>query len=154
MKKNIDWQTLHKAAREAMKHAYAPYSNFHVGAALLCEDGTIITGCNVENISYGLTNCAERVAIGRAVVEGHRRFQALVVTTLADKPTPPCGACRQVIVEFAANMPIRCHGKHGFIVTESNKLLPHAFTPTHMRTNPRGNSPRKTARKLKKNLDL
>lgn len=135
MKNTIDWTLLHTHARAAMKRAYVPYSKFQVGAALLSNDGTIITGCNVENVSYGLTNCAERVAIGRAVAEGHHHFRALVVATLATKPTPPCGACRQVIAEFASKLPMRCYGKtpRTFVTTDISKLLPNAFTPNNMR---------------------
>jgi cytidine deaminase len=80
--------------------AYAPYSNFFVGAALLCEDGTIVDGCNVENASYGLCICAERTAMARAVADGHRRFPAVAVATASSPPSPPCGMCRQFLAEF------------------------------------------------------
>ncbi len=90
-----------KAAAEASGRAHAPYSHFHVGAALLTEGGQVYTGCNVENISYGLTNCAERTAIFKAVSEGHRRMTAIAITCADDKVFPyPCGACRQVMTEF------------------------------------------------------
>ena len=90
-----------KAAAEASRYAHAPYSHFQVGAALLTEDGHIYTGCNVENISYGLTNCAERTAMFKAVSEGHRRMTAIAVTCADEKVFPyPCGACRQVMAEF------------------------------------------------------
>jgi cytidine deaminase len=87
------------AARVAQRKAYAPYSKFPVGAALLTKSGKLFTGCNVENASYGLTICAERVAIGKAVSEGHRQFCAIAVVAPSKEPTP-CGACRQVLAEF------------------------------------------------------
>jgi cytidine deaminase len=95
------YDDLLKAAMEVREQAYAPYSGFKVGAALLGESGRIYKGCNVENVSYGLSSCAERNAIFRAVAEGERRFSAVAVVTGASSPTPPCGACRQVLVEFA-----------------------------------------------------
>lgn len=88
------------AAWQARDNAYAPYSNFHVGAALLAADGRIFSGCNVENISYGLTNCAERVAMGAAVSAGVREFLAVAVVADTTVPISPCGACRQVLAEF------------------------------------------------------
>lgn len=97
----IDHEALITAATEAHGRAYAPYSHFHVGAALLGESGRIYRGCNVENVSYGLTSCAERNAAFGAVLEGERSFRAVAVVTGADTPTAPCGACRQVLVEFA-----------------------------------------------------
>ncbi len=96
----MDWDSLVKAAWETRDKAYAPYSNFHVGAALLAEDRRVFTGCNVENLSYGLTNCAERVAIGAAVAAGVRRFLAVAVVADTAVPISPCGACRQVLAEF------------------------------------------------------
>lgn len=96
----MDWDSLMEAAWLARDRAYAPYSNFHVGAALLAADGRIFTGCNVENISYGLTNCAERVAIGAAVAAGVREFLAVAVVAETGVPISPCGACRQVLAEF------------------------------------------------------
>ncbi|MES2437707.1 MAG: cytidine deaminase [Verrucomicrobiota bacterium] len=96
----MEWDNLVEAAWRVRESAYAPYSNFHVGAALLAADGTVFTGCNVENISYGLTNCAERVAIGAAVAAGSRRFLAVAVVADTAVPISPCGACRQVLAEF------------------------------------------------------
>ena len=96
----MDWDKLVAAAWQAREAAYAPYSNFAVGAALLAKDGRIFMGCNVENISYGLTNCAERVAIGAAVAAGVREFIAVAVVADTGVPISPCGACRQVLAEF------------------------------------------------------
>ena len=96
----MEWDALLEAAWKVREEAYAPYSNFSVGAALLAADGRVFTGCNVENISYGLTNCAERVAIGAAVAAGVREFLAVAVVADTGVPISPCGACRQVLAEF------------------------------------------------------
>jgi cytidine deaminase len=119
-------------AREARAHAYAPYSRFYVGAALLATDGRVFTGCNVENASYGLANCAERVAIGKAVSEGAREFAAIAVTGPDDvTPTAPCGACRQVLYEFGPDMPLIMPAADGdgYQLTSVGELLPGAFGP-------------------------
>lgn len=97
-----EWSVLRLASRQARDHAWAPYSGYSVGAALLTESGEIITGCNVENASYGLTICAERVAVCAAVALGHRRFRAISIS-LTGVPVP-CGACRQFLVEFSPNL--------------------------------------------------
>ena len=94
------------AARAARERAIAPYSKFRVGAALAARDGRIFTGCNVENASYGLTVCAERVALLKALSEGVRDFTALVVVADTDAPTPPCGACRQLLWEYCGDIPV------------------------------------------------
>lgn len=125
---NADTKTrLMQAAVAARARAYAPYSKFSVGAALLSTDGTIFSGCNVENASYGLTVCAERVAIGAAVVAGHRTFSAIAVC--ADPPASPCGACRQVLVEFNPDMPVLLVGADGQFSSETTAaaLLPGFF---------------------------
>ena len=100
-------EQLIQLAKEAMGHAYAPYSGFHVGAALLCRDGTVYQGCNIENSAYGPTNCAERTAFFKAVYDGHRDFNAIAICggkggTITGF-TPPCGVCRQVMKEFCAD---------------------------------------------------
>ncbi len=103
---STDYLRLLVAARAVRTNAIAPYSNFRVGAALLAEDGTVYTGCNVENATYGLTICAERVALFKAVSEGARKFQAIAVVADTAEPTPPCGACRQLLWEFAGDIEI------------------------------------------------
>ena len=109
-------------------HAYVPYSHFTVGAALLAEDGRIFTGCNVENVSYGLTNCAERVAVGKAVSEGARRFRAIAVVGPDDDAwCSPCGACRQVLFEFGSFPVIGGDGQGGLRIMGTDELLPGAF---------------------------
>ncbi len=95
-----------EAARRAREFAHAAYSHFKVGAALECEDGTIVTGCNIENATYGLTVCAERVAMFKALSEGHRAFRRVAVVADTDEPTPPCGACRQILWEFGGDLEV------------------------------------------------
>ena len=113
-------------AYEARKKAYAPYSNFTVGAAILTESGKIFRGANIENASYGLTICAERVAAVSAVAAGEKKFK--VIAIFADKLTSPCGACRQTLYEFAPDMKVISCGKDGNAkITTLKKLLPRAF---------------------------
>ena len=99
-------QALIEAALAARLHAHAPYSNFLVGAAIEAEDGRIFTGCNVENATYGLTLCAERVAVFKAISEGVRKFKAIAVSADSERLTPPCGACRQILWEFLGDVPL------------------------------------------------
>lgn len=120
-------EALIERAREAQKKAYVPYSNFPVGAALITEDGSIFTGCNVESASYGATNCAERVAIQKAVSEGYRSFTHLAIVG-KDDFTAPCGICRQVIMEFGPEARIILAGKEDYVVYNAEDLLPYAFT--------------------------
>lgn len=117
-----------EAATAAREAAYAPYSKFRVGAALLCADGTVFTGANVENASYALTVCAERTAIATAVCAGHRDFAAIAVVTDADGCCPPCGACLQVMWEFNPDMPIIMTGPNGQErITTVRTMLPDGF---------------------------
>lgn len=116
------------AARAAKQRAYAPYSEFRVGAALQSADGRIFTGCNVENASYPVGICAERVALGTAVASGARRFGRLAIATDAARPTPPCGMCRQALSEFGLELEIESAGRAGASVRwQLRDLLPAHF---------------------------
>ena len=121
-------QELIAKAREAMKRAYAPYSKFHVGAAIEADDGRVFVGCNVENASYGLTICAERMAAGSAAVAGARKFKRVVVTTQVEPPASPCGACRQFLLEFGSDMEIIGVGPKTERRWTLRQLLPDAFS--------------------------
>jgi len=121
------------AARSAQARAYAPYSRFRVGAALEGVDGTVFTGCNVENASYGLTICAERAAICAAISAGVKRFRRAVVVSDVDPPAAPCGACRQVLAEFGLDLPIEGVGTKSTVTWRLSDLLPHAFGPEQLR---------------------
>jgi len=124
---------LEKAARAAAKNSYSPYSKFRVGAAIVAGSGKIYTGCNVENASYGLCNCAERTAIFTALAAGERTVKAVVVYTPTAAPTSPCGACRQVINEFGpAALIIGVCDSAERIETTLDRLLPHAFGPANL----------------------
>ena len=129
----INWAELEKQARAAARNAYVPYSRFSVGAAILTSDGKIVRGCNVENASYGLTNCAERTAIFSARADGMTEVLAVCIYTPTDTPTPPCGGCRQVLNEFGPDMAVRaiCNGD-GVINTTLSQLLPGAFGPKNL----------------------
>jgi cytidine deaminase len=128
-KRTGDAAALARAARAARRRAYAPYSRFRVGAAVQA-DGEIHSGCNIENASYGLTVCAERVAVVTAVAAGARRIDGIAVATGTDEPTPPCGMCLQTLAEFAGpELPVRLVGARGGTVdTTLGELLPRAFT--------------------------
>lgn len=127
-------ENLSKLANEMLEKAYVPYSKFPVGAALVTKDGKIYTGCNIENASYPLTNCAERTAVFKAVSEGDKEFQTIVVTADTEGPVSPCGACRQVLVEFCEpEMPVVLTNKKGDIKeTTVSELLPGAFREKDM----------------------
>ena len=117
-----------EAAKKARENAVATYSNFKVGAALETASGKVFTGCNVENASYGLTVCAERVAIWKALSEGEREFRQIVVAADTGELTPPCGACRQIIWEFCGDVPVTLTNLDGNSETVSmSELLPRAF---------------------------
>lgn len=116
-----------KIAQEAREHAYAPYSGFKVGAALMDRSGRVFSGCNVENASYGLTVCAERVAVFKAVSEGQSQFSRLLITG-GEEIITPCGACRQVLAEFAPDLVVICASDSGMMVQyDLKELLPQAF---------------------------
>jgi cytidine deaminase len=116
------------AAFQALENAHAPYSEYLVGSALLCADGTIIKGCNVENASYGLTNCAERTAIFSAIAAGKKEFTAMAITATGKSTPFPCGACRQVLVEFCQpDFPIYIAKSGGFDTITLGELLPNSF---------------------------
>ena len=115
-------------AVDMLERSYCPYSHFAVGAALECEDGTVFTGCNIENAAYSPTLCAERVAVGKAVSEGHTRFRRIAVAGGGEAPCVPCGVCRQVMMEFAPEMEVIClNGKGEAKHFTLKELLPYGF---------------------------
>ena len=116
----------------AREKTYSPYSHFGVGAALLCEDGAIYEGCNIENASYGLTNCAERTAIFKAVSEGHTKFKALAVVADTEGPCAPCGACRQVVAEFKIPIIIMGNLMGNVKIVTIEELLPFSFSESEL----------------------
>lgn len=126
----MNYKELEKIAIEAAAKAYAPYSKFKVGAALLCRDGQIIQGCNIENLSFSLTNCAERTALFTAIAMGKKEFSAIAVySPNAENPLPPCGACRQALSEFVKeDFILRLGDKHGrFVESSFASLFPSPF---------------------------
>jgi cytidine deaminase len=123
-----DSDALVSAARGARLRAIAPYSHFLVGSALVTRDGQVITGCNVENASYGLTMCAERVALLKALSDGHREFAAIAVVADTESPTPPCGPCRQLLWEYCGDIPVVLANLQRTAATHQlADLLPHPF---------------------------
>ena len=123
-----EYETLITAAKLARENAHAPYSNFRVGSALRATSGRVFGGCNVENATYGLTVCAERVAIFKAISEGERGFDAISVVTDADTLTPPCGACRQLIWEFCGDVPVILSNLKGQTqILQMRDLFPKPF---------------------------
>lgn len=131
----MDYRALMDLAIEATHKAYAPYSKVHVGAALLGKSGAVYTGVNVENASFGATNCAERTAIFKAVSEGEQNFTAIAVASNLDHPISPCGICRQVIVEFGVDIDVILGDENHFNVYKASELLPVGFYKTELLDN-------------------
>ena len=128
-----DYDPLIDAAKRARENAHAKFSNFKVGAALRTSSGKIYGGCNVENATYGLTVCAERVAIFKAISEGERKFDAIAVVTDTDTLTPPCGACRQLIWEFCGDVPVILTNLKGNVETlPMSQLFPKPFDSSNL----------------------
>ena len=118
-----------KIAKEMMQYAHAPYSGYKVGAALLCEDGSVYGGCNVEGSSYGTTICAERTALVKAVSEGKKSFKSIAVCSSGNDYCTPCGICRQMLHDFSPEMKVLCANNDGeYIEYTLKQLLPHAFS--------------------------
>lgn len=134
----MDMQELIAKAIEAKEYAYVPYSHFRVGAALLTESGKVYTGCNIENVSYGATNCAERTAVFKAVSDGEREFKAIVITGEHGDYLPPCGICRQVLSEFGKDSMkvILANSTEDYKVTTLGELLPGAFSAKNLHSFP------------------
>ena len=128
-------QALVDLAFSMLERSYVPYSRFPVGAALLCPDGTVFTGCNIENAAYGPTICAERAAVAKAVSEGHREFSAIAVAGRSEDYCWPCGVCRQVLYEFAPELTVLvARGDGDYVKLSLKELLPHGFGPSSLDT--------------------
>jgi cytidine deaminase len=126
----IDWEGLERAACEARERAYAPYSGYCVGAAVLAASGKVYAGCNVENASFGLSLCAERAAVAAMVADGQRALRAVAIVTDGEAPGQPCGMCRQVMAEFADDLPVRLVSVRPGVLARTTslaKLLPDSF---------------------------
>ena len=124
---------LRERALAAMEHAYAPYSSFQVGASLLGTDGSITDACNVENAAFPAGTCAERAALAAAIARGVRSFRVLTIATSAEEPTPPCGMCRQALIEFSPELEIVSVTRSGKETRwRLSELLPHAFSPSSL----------------------
>lgn len=133
----MNYDALVQQAYGMLPRSYSPYSNFPVGAALLCSDGTIFTGCNIENAAYGSTICAERVALVKAVSEGYKEFVALAVVGRSEDYCWPCGACRQMLYEFAPNLTLLVgNRREDYVTTTLDNLLPHGFGPITLNSSP------------------
>ncbi|MEO8194006.1 MAG: cytidine deaminase [Gemmatimonadales bacterium] len=127
-------EALREAAFDAMENAYAPYSQFKVGAAVRTSTGEVITGCNVENAAYGEALCAERVAVAAAVAMGFRGFEEIAIASDSADPSPPCGSCRQTMSEFAPDLKVTSYARNGkSAVWRLGDLLPEAFALNHLR---------------------
>jgi cytidine deaminase len=128
-----DNESLITAAKQSRENAHAPYSNFRVGAAVRASSGRVFGGCNIENATYGLTVCAERIAIFKALSEGERNFDAIAVVTDTERLTPPCGACRQLIWEFCGDVPVTLANLRGRAETIAmRELFPKPFDSSNL----------------------
>jgi cytidine deaminase len=131
----MTYKRLVQLARQARRKAHAPYSNFHVGAALLTSSGKVVTGCYIEVSSYSLTICAERTALFKAISDGHHRFKAIAVATDEDSFTPPCGACRQVLMDLAGDIDFVMSDRSGGVrIMKLGTLLPLPFGAANVRS--------------------
>lgn len=129
----MNYERLIKHAQNARAHSHSPFSHFRVGSAVLTASGKVFTGCNIENSSFGLTICAERTALFKAVSEGHSKFTAIAISTDEESPVAPCGACRQVIMDLAGDIDVVMTGKHGARrVARMSELFPFPFGPGNL----------------------
>ena len=132
--KSKEGDRLRDAAFAAMENAYAPYSRFRVGSAVLASSGEIVSGCNVENAAYGEALCAERVAVAAAVAQGLTSFEEIAIASESDEPAPPCGSCRQTMSEFAPDLLVTSYARNGKQAAwQLSELLPEAFALNHLR---------------------